>query len=248
MKRVLVSLAVTAFIVFAFTGISFSETKGLCEGIDKEFISQHVPFQFGSIVETHAMHEEKMCMAVISMQGRNLAVYIPEARKSVIAGDIFQYKTAHSQAVIAKIEQKDFSNVKGEIESAVAFTYKPANSNGKYIYMFTDPDCPYCERAKQPVKDFADINNIEIRVVLYPLPMHPEARPKSVRAICNGMDFNGYLIGNYSGETCLEGEEKINRAMQLAGTLQINGTPTFISSSGKRVSGFAPQQLPSLLD
>ena len=114
--------------------------------------------------------------------------------------------------------------------------------------MFTDPECPYCERAKQPVKDFADSNNVEIRVVFYPLPMHSGAKPKSVKAICNGMDYNGYIIGNYSGEVCTKGEEKVNRAMQLAGTLQINGTPTFISSNGKRVSGFAPQQLPSLLN
>ena len=54
----------------------------------------------------------------------------------------------------------------------------PAGS--KKLYVFTDPDCPYCRKAHAELKKLAEIApDVAINIVLYPLPMHPGAYDKA---------------------------------------------------------------------
>jgi thiol:disulfide interchange protein DsbC len=221
--------------------------KDLCGGIDKDFISKHVMFPFERIVEKKPLTDYHMCMVIINVQGDNAPVYVPAAKTAVIAGEIFRDRKGLSQDAVASIEAKSFKEHEKELGDVVAFSYKPTTSPKGHIYMFTDPDCPYCERSKEMVKQFADQNDIEVRVVFFPLPMHPDARSKAVKGICGKMTYEAYLSSQYKGETCKEGEERIARGMDVSRMIGINGTPTFIVSNGRKVAGFIPDQLKGIM-
>src|SRR6185369_5066495 len=57
----------------------------------------------------------------------------------------------------------------------------------KKLYVFTDPDCPYCRKGHLELKKLAKIApDVDIHIMLFPLPMHPAAYDKS-RAVFESM-------------------------------------------------------------
>jgi len=226
---------------------AITEAAGICDGIDKDLLVKHIPFPFEKVIEMKPLKDLDMCQVIILINGNNAPLYVPGTKDAVIAGDIFRNRTPLSRNAIDHIEAQSFDKYEKDIRGAVAFTYKPSTTIKGLIYMITDPDCPYCEKAKEPVKRFADENGLEIRVVFYPLPFHPGAKDKAVKGICGKMDYNDYLASRYDGDLCGEGEEKIGRSIEMVRKLGVNGTPTFINGNGRRVSGFVPDQLKSLL-
>lgn len=233
--------------VLWFLSPSISGAADVCDGIDKDLLTKHIPFPFEKMVETKPLKDLNMCQVIILINGNNAPLYVPSTKDAVIAGDIFRNRTPLSRNVIDRIEAQSFDQYEKELTETVAFTYKPATPIKGLVYMITDPDCPYCEKAKEPIKRFADENGMEIKVIFYPLPFHPDAKDKSVKGICGGMDYNDYLAARYSGGLCKDGEEKIGRSLEMVRKLGVTGTPTFIGGNGRRVSGFIPEQLKSLL-
>lgn len=248
MKKLrVVSRIIMIFAAFLLISSSLSSASQICDDIDKDFLTRHIPFQFERVIAKSFQKSVNMCQIIVSVNGTNAPLYVTANRDAVLTGDIFTNRVSLAKNTIDQIEAKDFKQYEGEISEAVAFTYKPPAPIKGTIYMVTDPDCPYCERAKDPIKRFADENGMEVRVVFYPMPFHPEAKPKAVRGICGKMDYNDYLAARYNGDLCKEGEEKISKAMDIVRKLGISGTPTFVNGNGRRVPGFIPDQLKNLL-
>lgn len=241
--------AMILIVIAAISVATVSDTSAgtLCSGVDKDFLTRHVPFPFETVVETLELKDLDMCEAIIRVNGANAPLFVPATKDAVIAGDIFRNQTSLSRDTISQIDARSFKEYTAEIDSAVAFSYKPARDIKTVVYMITDPDCPFCERAKEPMKSFADENGVELRILFLPLPMHPDAKNKAVKGICANMSFADYLASRYSGQVCAEGESKVEKSIAIARKLGVNGTPTFISANGHRVSGFIPAQLNGLL-
>jgi thiol:disulfide interchange protein DsbC len=113
--------------------------------------------------------------------------------------------------------------------------------------MFTDPDCPACNETKAKVQEWAFEKKVEVRVIFLPLPMHPAAKDKAVRGICGNMTFDNYLQGQYVGQPCEEGEKKIEDVFKISTELGIEGTPSFIGPTGKKVLGYSRENLDKIL-
>jgi thiol:disulfide interchange protein DsbC len=70
-----------------------------------------------------------------------------------------------------------------QLDALVAFK---AGSGDKTFYYVSDPECPFCEKAEQILKEMIDQNKITVKVLLYPLlPMHKDAEPQSIAIICD---------------------------------------------------------------
>jgi len=242
MVIVMVMVALGAMASSAIAGAG-----GLCDGLDAAYINSHSPYQFQEVLEKHELKEYKMCLVITVFQGHYAPVLVPESKDAVIFGEIVKNKVPVSQAYISKLEAGKIAQYAKQLEDAVAFTYKPAVAAKSYMYMFTDPDCPYCERSKDQVARFAEENGVEVRVVLFPLPMHPDAKTKSVKGVCSKMTYKDYIDARYEGTPCPEGERKIENSLKLGRELNVNGTPTFIGASGRRASGFMPDQMKEIL-
>ena len=158
-----------------------------------------------------------------------------------------RYTQYYIRVSIIVLCKKLFKNFLSEIESVVAFSYKPEGYN-KYVYMITDPDCPFCEKSKEAVKQWADANKVEIKVIFFPLEsLHPQAKDKAIKAVCSGMKYDDYLNSRWTGNKCSEGVKKIEDSIALMKKININGTPSFISFNGKRLMGFSPQELDNII-
>jgi thiol:disulfide interchange protein DsbC len=115
----------------------------------------------------------------------------------------------------------------------------------KKVIVFSDPDCPYCRKLhdiiKQVIAKRSDIAFVEI---LYPLPMHKDA-PKKVQSILCSKSVE-MLDDAFSGKMVPEPPanctaEAMDRNTALARSLNFNGTPTMVRDDGAVLSGFLPE-------
>jgi thiol:disulfide interchange protein DsbC len=59
------------------------------------------------------------------------------------------------------------------IDSAIAFN--AGDSTKKTIYVFTDPECPFCQRLEKNMKE--KFKKLNVKVILFPLSFHKFAKP-----------------------------------------------------------------------
>lgn len=218
-----------------------------CSKIDEKVLKESLKINFDSIVEKNEIQDAGLCQIVIKRaEGLSIFYAYPDA-KTFIFGDIYKDGVFLSKLTLEKLQEKIFNDSKTEMEKVVAFSYKPEGAT-KYIYMITDPDCPFCEKAKQLVKSWADERKVEVKVIFFPLEsLHPQAKDKSIKAVCNRMSFEDYLKSKWGGSLCDEGAQKINDSISLMKKINVNGTPTFISYNGKRAVGFSSEALDGII-
>jgi len=107
----------------------------------------------------------------------------------------------------------------------------------KKLYVFTDPDCPYCRKEHGELKNLVKIApDVAIYIMLYPLPMHPGSYDKS-RAIFESMSldlldkaFEGKDVPKPSKEGS---KAAIDENIKFANSNGISGTPTLVMPDGK---------------
>lgn len=237
------------FLIFLIISLSSCNLNtNPCTNIKEKELKETLKIDFDSIVEKNEIKGTNLCQIVIQRNGGFNIFYAYPDGKTFIFGDIYKNGTFLSKATLERIQEKAFKNFQTEIDKVVVFSYKPEGAN-KYIYMITDPDCPFCEKAKQEVKKWADLKKVEIKVVFFPLEtLHPQAKDKAIRAVCSGMTYNDYMNSKWAGQLCNDGTKKIQDSIALMKKINVNGTPSFISFNGKRIVGFYPEGLDSIIN
>ena len=138
---------------------------------------------------------------------------------------------------IGKPRTTDFSKL--PLKDAVVMGAKGAK---KKIVVFTDPDCPYCRKLHEEMKQVIEKRkDIAFYMILYPLPMHKDAYKKAQAVLCK--KSQALLDDAFSGKPVPEpacGKEQVEKNLALARELDINGTPTLIREDGTMLSAFLP--------
>lgn len=106
----------------------------------------------------------------------------------------------------------------------------------KKLYVFTDPDCPYCRKGHVELQKLAKIApDVAIHIMLFPLPMHPGAYDKARTVIETkslallDKAFDGKDIPKPTKE---DSKKAIDEIVKFANANGISGTPTMIMPDG----------------
>uniref|UniRef100_A0A7C5X4A6 DsbC family protein n=1 Tax=Thermocrinis ruber TaxID=75906 RepID=A0A7C5X4A6_9AQUI len=174
-----------------------------------------------------------ICEVVLKVGAQSIIFYTNKDGRYVLAGNLIdlvrkQNLTQTRQQELMKISQ----DLLKELQSHTDFVFGKVGSQ-KYIYLFTDPDCPFCKRSEPIVEKWANEKGVEVRAILFPLPIHPQAFGKSVALICDKKGWEEYKNGYTSNNQCEDGKKKVESNLQLAEKYGIRGTPTFIGMNGK---------------
>lgn len=107
----------------------------------------------------------------------------------------------------------------------------------KKLYVFTDPDCPYCRKGHVELQKLAKIApDVAIHVMLYPLAMHPASYDKSRTVLeTKSLDLlDKAFEGKDVPKPKIESSKKaIDEIVKFANANGINGTPTMVMPDGK---------------
>jgi protein-disulfide isomerase len=110
------------------------------------------------------------------------------------------------------------------------------NPSGKtLVYMFTDPDCPYCLKAREKLKTYSG----EYRVILKHFPLeqiHPGATKKAIAEQAEWLKKTRKDIAKESDVFSLA-QKIVEEDMMEARRANIEGVPTYIMGDGTLKQG-----------
>lgn len=140
-------------------------------------------------------------------------------------------------------EQKFVDLKKIPLENAVVIGDAKAD---KKVIVFDDPDCPYCRQLDKEIqKIVASRKDIAFYIKLLPLPMHPNARGKSMSILCNGKKtqllYDAMTDKELPKAECDTNELEDNA--KIATDIGIHGTPGIILPDGRLIPGYVPSDV-----
>ena len=187
---------------------------------------------FGATVDS--VHKTPISGLFEVHSGRNL--YYSDAK-----GDYFIF----GGALIESATKKNLTSESREKLNSIDWSSLPLDkaiiSGDKHaklkLAVFTDPDCPYCQKLEKILKG---LKGVKVYTFLYPLEkLHPNARAKSAAIWCSKdqhMMLQKVMLEKFVPEkaTC---ETPLDAIGTLARKLNINGTPTMIAGDGRIAAG-----------
>ncbi|MDU0459858.1 MAG: DsbC family protein [Geobacteraceae bacterium] len=176
---------------------------------------------------------------LVQKDNQKAVIFIDYGKKHLIQGMMvnlakLEAVSSHKQE-LPQQKQPTFVDVKSIPVKNAVIMGNPRGS--KKLYVFTDPDCPYCRKGHVELKKLAKIApDVAIHVMLYPLPMHPGAYDKS-RSVFESMShdlldkaFEGQEVPKPTKESS---RKVIDENIKFANANNISGTPTMIMPNGK---------------
>jgi thiol:disulfide interchange protein DsbC len=171
-------------------------------------------------------------------------VFIDFAKKHLLQGVVIDLQTKEPVAAHDKElpKPKQFTGVDpAQIPVQHAFTI--GNPKGtKKLYVFTDPDCPYCRTLHaELIKLEKLMPELAIHIMLFPLQqLHPQAYDKArvVLATKNrknlDLAFEGKELPKLKGDA---GKSAVDAVIAFAQEQGINSTPTILLPDGTLYKG-----------
>ncbi len=174
--------------------------------------------------------------------GRNLA-YVGGDGRYFLFGHLFDMR-AQLDLTADRLEAArriDFAS----LPLADAITTVRGNGS-RVLAVFSDPDCPYCRKLEQ---ELAKLDNITVHTFLYPLAeLHPQARARAVAVWCapdRAVAWKALMRDGRAGKSApptAECAHPIDRNIELARRLGVEGTPALFDVRGRHLTGAAPAQ------
>ena len=159
-------------------------------------------------------------------------------KKHLIQGAVFNVETLE-QVVAHKKELTPPKQTTSLDVKAIPVGHSVVMGNpkgSKKLYVFTDPDCPYCRKGHVELKKLAGITtDVAIHIMLFPLPMHPGAYDKA-RTVLETQSlemldkaFEGKDVPKPSHESS---KKAVDEIVKFANANGISGTPTMVLPDG----------------
>lgn len=160
----------------------------------------------------------------------NRIVYTNADAKLVMFGRIVDLKT-QTDLTSARLQQISAIDTK---KLPLTQAIKTVKGNGsRVLYVFSDPDCPYC---KQLEKTLADATDVTIYTFLYPLEgLHPEAPEKAKQVWCSKNASKAWadlMVSAKQPSSTSNCKNPVEANIALAKDLNIQGTPFLIRADG----------------
>lgn len=167
--------------------------------------------------------------------GKNIA-YTDSSGRYLMFGSIYDMQTrkdltAPKRAAAEKIDVSKFP-------LADAFTRVKGDGSRK-LYLFSDPDCPYCKKLETEV--LSKLDNVTIYTFMYPLEsLHPQARAKAESVWClpeAGRAAAWEALAQGTQPPAKNCDNPIERNIALAESIGFQGTPAMVSEDGRKMPG-----------
>lgn len=195
-----------------------------------------------TILGTKAVDDLTMVsiMAQTPQGSQKMSVFITNDKKHVIVGGGYVDKTGEQLMV-----PMDMAPYKKDAGITVG-------TGKKELFVFTDPECPYCIKMDKEVLSTLSMNDYTVRIYMFPLSFHQNAESmsmyilsqkteaekiKALHAISNGS--KDFLNASYTEAERAKIKEKLSKQMQIAQSLGVSGTPTLFDDKGSPVNWMA---------
>ena len=241
MKKGFISLAVAVALALPSLAGAMDCSKITPKSIEGQLPFPPVPMK---IMEHRSIANGSACEMIVRIpRGQSyqfLPLYVLNDN-SVILGTRFKDKTNTVRDKISELynqsKKKLFAQVKDELDSVAIAKYTPKNANGRKLYAFVDPICPFCHMSEPKLKALAD--KYGYTVLIIPFIVHGKpAYQDTENFICNNKTYDDWIHNKYGkNKKCDRAEKILSKAQKIDMKLQLQGTPTFVTDKGSFVMG-----------
>ena len=172
------------------------------------------------------------------MMGKNSA-YTDATGRYFVFGHLYDMKTQRDLTAERMDKQQRINFAQLPLDDAI----KTVHGKGeRVLVVFSDPDCPFCKRL-EPELD--KLNNVTLYTFPYPLEsLHPESPNKAVAVWCAPDRARAWadLMKTGKAPATKNCDNPIQRNIQLAQRLGVNGTPTLFAADGRMLPGAASSE------
>lgn len=238
-------LVVCLFITLMITSPSFAMAKEGCGGVcaschtlTEKDATELLKKTGGTVTSVKQSPAKGLFELLVEREGQKGIILMDYGKKHLIQGMVvdiekLQPVSAHQQNLPQPKQQTSVDVTAIPVKNAVVM----GNPKGsKKIYVFTDPDCPYCRKGHAELKKLVKIApDVAIYVMLFPLPMHPGAYDKS-RAVLETKSpdlldkaFEGKDVPKPAKESS---KKAIDEIIKFGNANGISGTPTMVMPDG----------------
>jgi thiol:disulfide interchange protein DsbC len=177
--------------------------------------------------------------------GGNRIIYSDTAGEHIFNGHLFDLE-GHRDVTDERLEEVTRLDVR---QLPLADAFNVVHGNGKReIYVFEDPDCPYCRKLEEQLPK---VNDVTFHVFLYPLTsLHPHAYEHALGIWCSKDRAKAWADKMLKGidPPAAKCDNPLDRNVALGDKLHIDGTPTLILANGRPHSGtMTAEELEKLL-
>jgi len=180
-------------------------------------------------------------MSPIQHDNREAVIYLDFGKKLVAPGPVFDIAAKRSLTPPPVELPKIIS--KADLERIpLTDSIVMGNPTGKKrIFVFTDPDCPFCVRLHAELKKLVAMEpDLTVYIKMFPLKMHPAAYDKA--RVILGSNSLDMLDKAFAGEKLPEPGEKdkkepVDETIKLGESLGISGTPAIVMPNGELIAG-----------
>jgi len=233
-----------------FTKPCSADAPALSKDDAREILKEIAPDVIVISVEKSPV--EGLWEVAVTGKGRNKAVvYLDSTKKFLIQGPIINLatKTNITETKFDEINKVEVSKIPLQ-DSLIIGDSKAKNR----IFVFTDPDCPYCSKFHDEIKKVVEKRkDIVFYVKLFPLSIHPQAHDKAVAIECEKdndkavkMLEDAYAKKDIPKAAC--NTKTVDENIKLGESLGLNGTPTVIFADGKVKNGMAADDIMKMVD
>ncbi|MBJ6801870.1 DsbC family protein [Geomonas propionica] len=177
--------------------------------------------------------------------GKTGVAYLDYAKKYLIAGQVFDIATRQPVATSTQAKQEQKA-AKERLDPATISTDHAlvlGNPKGKKkLFVFTDPECPFCAKAHVELKKLVSLEpDLCIYIKLYPLKIHPRSYDKSRVILSKGSVE--LLEKSFAGQALPAATEKdakkpVDDTVKFAESNGMYSTPTLVLSDGRILVGY----------
>ncbi len=228
MKRNILS----AFI-FVLVLSSLACTKPDYKKLASDFITASTPLKDFEVRDSEDTNSpDWKAVVVYSKQGRAkvpVLVLVSADGKSVVANSMVY---VNNKPVYTKQLEPELGKIDFKLSEKDRIVYNPAGK--KTVIMFTDPDCPFCKKAKEKLLTYKG----EYRVVAKYFPLeqiHPGATNKAIGEVAEWLkktrpDLKGAAIVQ-------EAKRMVEEDIMEGQKADIGGVPTYVMDDGTLKQG-----------
>ncbi len=242
LRELLVTFAISAVITSPSFGMSKENCNAECKSchsLTTKEASDLLKPTGATVLSIKESPSRGLFELLVQKDSQKAIIFIDYGKKHLIQGMMVNLEklepvSSHKQE-LPQQKQPASLDVKSIPTQNAVIMGNPKGS--KKLYVFTDPDCPYCRKGHVELKKLAKLApDVAIHIMLFPLPMHPAAYDKS-RAVFETKS-NDLLDKAFEGKevpkpTKESSKKAIDENIKFANANGISGTPTMVMPDGK---------------
>jgi thiol:disulfide interchange protein DsbC len=195
----------------------------------------------GEVTDVKSSPLKGLYEVTVRQMNRQAVAYLDFGKKMLVPGPIFDIATKRTITPPPVELPKVLS--KGELDKIpLTNSIVMGKPDGKKrMFVFTDPDCPFCGRLHGELKKLVSMEpDLSIYIKMFPLSTHPNAYDKArVILASNSLvilekAFAGEQL-RPAGDNDLKGP--VDETIKLGESLGVDGTPAMILPDGRLLAG-----------